>query len=254
MILVDEQIKFLHKFIGYGPIDKAKIVMFGNEFGSGAGKGNTELTIKKFIEEAETKEIFKIDKGFTILDRNSPPVSSTFLQFISRLMLALKFKDERFFDSLTQEGLVYVNNYIMNFLYRENSAIINLRPLPQPTENHWDYENINENNYRSLYNFRIRYHGHNKFREFRMKILKEAFDIAKNALILGSGDKHNKKAFFEEIYPNIKFQLVTLSSPIDIYFSKEPKIIISNYYDNRSGVGLNGLKEIYRFIIKNNLY
>ena len=142
----------------------------------------------------------------------------------------------------------------MNSLYRENSAIINLRPLPQPTENHWDYENVNENNYKNLYNFKIRYNGNNKFREFRLKILKQAFDMGKNALILSAGDKHNKKAFFEQIYPAIEFKILNLNDIVEVYFSDHPKIIISNYYDNRSGVGLRGLRQIYRFILNNNLF
>jgi hypothetical protein len=253
MILNKEQAIWLHRSIGQGPIDKAQVIIFGNEFGSARGHGNTEKCIEGFINEFKTRKLLKIGDGFNVLDIDSPPVSSTFLQFISRLLLAIKYKDERFFDSLTTEGWSYINNYIMNSLYRENSAIINLRPLPQPTENHWDYENINESNYKNLYNFKSKYHGHNKFREFRLKILKQAFDMGKNALILGAGDKYNKKAFFEEIYPNITFQQIVLNDIVEIYFSPNPKIIISNYYDNRSGVGLEGLKEIYNFVINNSL-
>lgn len=253
MILTKEQAIWLHRSIGQGPIDTAKIIIFGNEFGSARGKGNTQKCIEEFINEFKTRKLLKIGDGFNVLDIDPPPVSSTFLQFISRLLLALKYKDERFFDSLTFEGHAYVNNYIMNFLYRENSAIINLRPLPQPTENHWDYENINESNYKNLYNFKSKYKGHNKFRQFRLKLLKEAFDMGKNALILGAGDKHNKKAFFEEIYPNIVFQQTVLNDIVEIYFSLDPKIILSNYYDNRSGVRLEGLRQIYHFILNNNL-
>jgi len=254
MILNNEQSIFLHKFIGYGPLNKAQIVIFGNEFGAGAGLGNTELTIKRFIEEHKTKQILSINEGFTIIDRNSPPVTSTFLQFISRLLLALKYKDERFLDTLTNEGWTYLNNYIMNSLYRDNSAVINMKPFPQPTENHWCYENVNESNYMNMYNFKVKYHAPNKFRDFRLKVLKEAFDMAHDALILGAGDKFNKKSFFETMYPSIKFSQIILNDIVEIYFSKSPKIILSNYYDNRSGIKLLGLREIYRFIIKNNLY
>lgn len=255
MILTNEQALWLYKCVATGPIDKAKIIIFGNEWGTGAGEGNTERAINRFINEFKTRKTLKIDTDyFSILEIDSPPVNSTFLQFISRLALALKHKDDRFFDELTVEGWSFLNNYIMNSLYREDTAIINMKPLPQTTERVWDYQNINENEYSNMFNFKTKnnFYKYDNYRKFRIKGLKAAFDIAKDALILGSGDKHNKKAFFETIY-NIKFEQFILNDKVEIYFSKNPKIIISNYYDNRNGIRLLGLKEIYNFILNNSL-
>ena len=256
MILTKEQALWLHRCVATGPIDKAKVVIFGNEWGTGAGAGSTERSINRFIDEFKTRKLLKVSENFfSIIEISPPPVNSTFLQFISRLMLALKYKDERFLGALTTEGWTVLNNYIMNSLYRDDTGIINMKPLPQTTERVWDYQNINESEYSNMYNFKVKYptYKYNNYREFRLRGIKSAFDMAKNALILGSGDKYNKMAFLQMLYPDIKFSEHKLNEDLMIYFSKFPKIIISNYYDNRSGIKLSGLKEIYHFILKNSL-
>ena len=45
MILTDNQILMLHKHIGYGPIDNARIIVFGNESGT-AGEPTLQLSIE----------------------------------------------------------------------------------------------------------------------------------------------------------------------------------------------------------------
>ena len=164
-------------------------------------------------------------------------------------MLALKHNDDRFFDELTIQGKTVLNDYIMNHLYREDSAMINLKGLPQSTENHWNYDNIDNIEYHSSYNFMHRNHTNNKFRDMRVSILKKAFTlIKKDAIILSTGDAKNKKAFFQIIYPTIKFHENTLSETYKIYYSYTPKIIISNYLDNRT-IGLKNLSLLFDFIV-----
>jgi len=248
MILTEDQLLMLNKCVAQGPIDKASVVIFGNEFGTAGGEGDTERCVNRFMHEFATRKLLQIGEGFSTIEIDSPPVNSTFLQFISRFMLARKYKDERFFGELSEEGKVVLNKYIMYDLYRKDSAIINLRPLPRHTERHWDYSNIDEKEYNRQYNFSLKKPLNDKYKEIRLTAMKEAFQLAKNALILGSGDKDNKKKFFETIYPDIKFEEYILLGNVKIYVSEFPKIILSNYYDHRSGVGLNGLKEIYRFV------
>jgi len=253
MILTTEQILLLNRCVAQGPIDKASVVIFGNEFGTAGGEGDTERCVKRFINEFKTRKLLQIGEGFSTIDIDPPPVNSTFLQFIARLMLALKYKDDRFFEELTPEGKIFLNNYIMNSLYREDTAIVNLKPYPQHTERHWDYSNIDEKVYYKQYNFMHRNHLSDQYKEIRIKAMKEAFDLAKTALIIGSGDKENKRAFLQTIYPEIEFAEYKLNETAKIYFSRYPKIILSNYYDHRSGIRLSGLKSIYEFIVKSNL-
>jgi hypothetical protein len=252
MILNKEQLLWLYRSIGQGPIDLASIIIFANEFGAARGRGNTESSINQFINEFKTRKLLKIDEGFTVLDIDSPPVSSIFLQYVSRLSLALKFKDERFFDELSEEGKAFLNNYIMNSLYRENTGVINYRPLLQPTEDKWPYENISESSYKRLFDFTLKNKKENALKNFRVKILKAAFDMTKKeCVIIGSGDQTNKKYFFQYIYPTIQFKEINLSENYNVYYSDNlgKHIILSKYFDNRT-LGLFNLKLLYQFIEK----
>jgi hypothetical protein len=255
MILTNEQKNWLYKSIGQGPVNTADLIIFGNEFGSARGKGDTESSINQFINEFKTRKLLQIADGFTVIDIDSPPVTSSFLQYISRLALALKHKDDRFFGEFSAEGKAFLNKYIMNSLYRENTAVINFRPLLQPTESQWPYENISENVYHNIFDFTVKNLHHDQLLDMRVSILKAAFDmIKKDAIVLGSGDKENKKAFFKTIYPTIQFKEEKLSETYKIYHSNniDKKIILSNYFDNRT-LGLENLELLYNFICEFNL-
>lgn len=249
MILTTEQTKTLFRCVGGGPIDKAKIVVFGNELGTAEGGGNTEITVNKFIGDWASHPVLTVGEGFVPQHIGALPVNSVFLQCISRMALAIRHKEDRFFDALSGEGKAVLNKYILEELYRTETAVINLKPLPQSTERHWDYQNINESKYLGMFNFTLIRSQDNPWKQFRLSILKEAFELAKNALILGSGDRHNKKAFFQTIYPDIVFETVALQNNIQLYVSKNPRIIISNYYSPYTGLGLDGLKILYHYMV-----
>lgn len=252
MILTTEQIELLFKCIGGGPIDRASIVMFANELGT-AEAPTTKEAIEKFQRDWTSNPVYPVGEGFFTTTIGSLPVNSIFLQFVARMALAVYHKDERFFGTLSGPGKAVLNSYIMNELYRTDVAVINLRPLPRSTEKHWDYENIEEKGYLNLFNFTSRRSHESSWKNLRLSAMKNAFDLCKNSLILGSGDKHNKKAFLETIYDGIKFEYITLNNGTQVYVSKSPKIILSNYYSSYNGLGLSGLKEIYNYITKNNM-
>jgi len=250
MILTNEELLLFHRCVGIGNVSAADVVIFGNEFGTASSPGGTKASVSKFMD-VFAKKLFSIGEGFNLLDISSP-VSSTFLQFISRLMLALKHNEERFFDDLTIQGRQVLNDYIMNHLYKDNSAIINLKPLLQATEDAWEYDNIDKIEYHNKYNFKTRSHMSDSLRDMRLRILTKAFSlIPKESLILASGGKENKKAFFQTIYPTIRFHETKLSDSYKIYHSDniEKKIILSNYFDNRT-IGLSNLKLLFRFILE----
>ena len=252
MLMTSDILMWLHRSIGQGPINDVPLVIFANEFGAARGRGNTEDSINQFINEFKTRKLLKIGKGFTVVDIDAPPVTSSFLQFVSRLSLAIQYEDDRFFNELSIEGKSFLNDYIMNKLYRKNEAILNFKPLLQPTENHWPYENISESAYYKLYNFTHKNNVTNKYKEIRIEILKEAFNmIKKNAVIVGAGDKENKRVFFETIYPEIKFSETKINDTFKVYHSNNinKKIILSNYFDNRT-LDLDNLKDLYFFIKK----
>jgi len=250
MILTTEQTKILFSCVGGGPIDKAKIIVFGNELGTAEAGGNTQLTVEKFQRDWTSYPTLKVGEGFVPQHIGALPVNSVFLQCVSRMALAIRHKEDRFFDALTGEVKAMLNKYILEELYRTETAVINLKPLPQSTERHWDYQNVDESKYQRMFNFTLHHSQDNPWKQFRQSILREAFELAKNALILGSGDRHNKKAFFQTIYPDIVFETVTLNNNIQIYVSKNPRIILSNYYSPYTGLGLDGLKILYLYMVE----
>ena len=245
--------KLLFRCVGGGPIDKAKIVVFGNELGCAEAGGNTEATIAKFSKDWTSHPVLELGNGFVPLHIGTLPVNSVFLQCISRLALAMRYKDDRFFDSLTGEGRAFLNKYILEELYRTETAVINLRPLPRSTEKVWDYTNINENRYQNMFNFTLLVAPDSPWKQLRLSVLKEAFKKAQNALILGSGDRHNKKEFLKLMYEDIKFESKTLENNIQIYVSYKPKVILSNYFSPYTGLGLDGMKILYHFIEKSGM-
>lgn len=253
MILTNGQMKLLFRCVGGGPIDKAKIVMFGNELGTAEGGGSTETTIESFKKDWTSYPVLKVGPGFVTTHIGTLPVNSVFLQGVSRMALAIRHKESRFFNVLTGEGRAVLNKYILEELYRTETSVINLRPLPRSTERHWDYENIDENRYQSLFNFTLSRTQESPWKDLRITVLKEAFKLAKNSLILGAGDRHNKKAFLTLVYPGIKFKSIKLENNIQIYVSDNPRIILSNYYSPYTGLGLDGLKILYEYIEKSRL-
>jgi len=253
MILTTKQYNILTRCIGGGPLEKAKIVVFGNELGTAEAGGNLEKTIESFIKTWKTNPVLKLKEGFVPTVTGSLPVNSIFLQNVSRMALAIRHKEPRFFGNLSGEGRAVLNRYITEELYKTETAVINLKPLPQTTERTWEYSNINEKEYQSLYNFTLKRPLSSVWKELRIAVMKEAFERVKDSLILGSGAKYNKKAFLEKVFENIIFEKVTLNDKLEIFVSKYPKIILSNYYSSYSGVGLDGMKQIYFYLINNNM-
>ena len=233
MILKTNDYEKLRRRVGGGPLNKASIVVFGNEEGTAVGNGDAELTIQALLEN----------------NMNALPLTSIFLQFVSRFTLARKYNDDTYFDKLNNIQNIILHHYIMYELYRTDTAVLNLRPLPQGTDKTWQYSNINEKDYYKQYNFNT---SRPSIDTERINILKTKFDKV-SGLILGSGEKRNKKAFFEYIYPNIEFKTHILSSGLELFVCTNPKIILSNYYSSFRGIGLKGLKEIYHFAEQNRL-
>jgi len=234
MILNNEQLRTLHTNISGGPLTTASIVIFGNELGT-AETGDPESTVLKLIDDWDNH------RPIGVLPQNS-----AFLQFIARFALSVHYKDAQFCGQMINIK-PYIKDYISNHLYKTTTAIINLRPLPQMSENHWHYENIDKKDYYKHYNFCLLKPSHDTWSNLRVSVLKSGFEsINPNALILGAGDKNNKRAFFKLIFLDIIFETIKLNE-IEIYVCKSKRIILSNYFDYRSGIKLQGLQSIYYY-------
>jgi len=235
----------LNSYIGQGKPD-ASLVFFGNEPGT-SGKNITET-----IEHLKNNSYHQVGTGFLLKESYTHPTTSDFARFISRLCLGLKYKDERWFNELSPLGKIAINEHILKPISEKNICLINLRPLPRPTESTWTYSNIDKKDYLRKYNFTLKKHYSDKDKEDRLNIFKTFFSINTKSLIIGIGDKENKKRFFEYIYPDIKFHEADLNH-ISIYFNIKHKIILSNYFNNRNGIKIKGLKDLYHFITSRKL-
>jgi len=252
MTLTDQQLDVLFRCVGGGPIDRASLVFFGNELGT-AETGNTETSVLKFVHDWTTGPKIRVGEGFVTLGTGAMPVSSVFLRLASRMALAIKHKDDRFLGTLSGEGKAFLNAYIAEELYRTGTACVDLRPLPQSTEECWEYGNVDRKAYQKMFNFRLKKQAGGKWRDLRVSALKAAFEAARGALVLGCGERHNKRAFFETTFPGTKFEDVRLGDGTEMHVSRSPRIVLSNFYSHRNGVKLSGLRSIYQYLSEERL-
>jgi len=242
MKLIDiskEEYSLLNRYLGQGRPD-ASLVFFGNE------PGTSQLSIKNTIDYLTLSPKTLIKTGFLIDESYAKPTTSDFARFISRLTLALKHKDDRWVDNLSTLGKIAINDHICKSNLDKDICLVNLRPLPRPTQDTRVYSNIDVKGYNKLWNFTLKRHYTDFHKEERVYALKEFFDQT-SGLIIGVGEKENKKRFFETLYPKIKFYAAELDNH-KIYFNPG-KIILSNYFNNRNGIKLSGLKDLFKFII-----
>ena len=239
----------LQNYIGEGPIDKAEIVFFGNEFG--LAQNNIENYInflKRFIQEGRIVLLGKsINEGFTIYGKDSAPLNSQFVRFCSRFMLAYNNKDDRFLGELSKQGETAVNNYITHDLHMSNSSIINYRPLPRPSEDQWIYENVNKDTYLKSFRISSKYHQFDVNIKPRIANLIRGFKKPTNPIIIGTGDKWNKQNLFERIFPDTLFTEISLKTGKKILIDEKQRIILTDYFDHRT-LGLPSLREIFNIV------
>lgn len=251
-----KEYQILNTYLGQGRPD-ASLVFFGNEPGT-TGLG-VEDTIK-YLEKAERINIFgrKIEEveksdnlGYLIETSYSKPTTSEFARFISRLTLAIEHKDSRFLGELSTQGSVAINEHVCRPNSEKDICLVNLRPLPRPTQDTWDYPNINKKEYNKSFNYTLKRHCSDYIDCFRVDALLKFF-MATNAVIIGVGEKDNKRAFFEKQYPFPKFYNINLDTH-SIYYAPDHKIILSDYFNSRNGIKLQGLQELYNFLISRKL-
>jgi len=234
-----EEYSLLNRYIGQGWFSDP-LVFFGNE------PGTSGLGVKDTIKHLETCPKSPVSTGFLIGESYAHPTTSDFARYISRLCLGLEHKDKRWFGELSPSGTAAVNDAIMKTQDKRTHTLINLRPLPRPTQDTWEYSNINKKDYLRKWNFMLKGHYSDLEKEERLKIFR-CFFAQRTGIVIGVGEKENKKAFFKAIYPPLEFSKADLDTHT-IYFNTHYRIILSDYFNNRNGIKLQGLLELYNFI------
>lgn len=238
----------LYRYLGQGYHDK-KIIVLGNEPGL-SGVNDLPDMIQKIRNGRVTKgyEIGKL-VPFQLSESFTHPTNSEFARFGSRLELAITYKDDRFLGELSQQGKVAINNHIFKPISEKNSSLLNLRPLPRPTQDTWIYSNINRKEYNKEWNFGLKRHSMTPEGKERIEGIKR-FIMNKNpdSILLGVGEKENKKHFIKKLFPLEDPILINLDSH-SIYYYPNKKIVLSDYFNSRNGIKLQGLRELYNFLL-----
>jgi len=254
----------LYQYIGIGWPD-AKMIILGNE--PGLASRDLSFTLDKIRKISGSGSglawgggVFSdVRMAYTINEAYANPTTSEFARFITRLSLAIEHKDERFLGELSIAGKAKINDYIYRPLRERNVALLNLRPLPRPTEDTWIYKGIDKKEYNKEWNFRLKRHQMTDRGKERMWGIRDftRWETRNNLdnIVIGVGDKENKKAFYEKVFhyeDDFEFHKANLDSH-SIYFNLKHKIILSDYFNSRNGIKLRGLRELYNFLLSRKL-
>ena len=241
----------LYRYLGQGTCDK-KIIILGNEPGLAGVNDLPDMILK--IRNGSVTKGYEIGKHvpFQLSESFSHPTTSEFARFGSRLELAVTYNDPRFIGELSEQGKIAINNHIFKPISEKNSSLLNLRPLPRPTQDTWIYSNINRKEYNKEWNFGLKRHNMTPEGMERVEGIVRFIQNVTDGIILGVGEKENKKLFFKKFFPNDEFWKINLDSH-SIYYNSKRKIILSDYFNSRNGIKLQGLKELYDFLISRKL-
>jgi len=234
-----EEYSLLNRYIGQGKIN-ASLIFFGNE--PGTSEGDIIHTIKSLQEDEHTD----LGSGFLLNEGYSKPTRSEFVNFMSKLYLACKDKDINWLYDLSPEYNKKLINHNNLPLSEKDMCLLNLRPIPRATEDTWEYSGIDVKGYHRLWNFHLKGHYSDPEQQLRLKTFEVVFK-KRTGLVIGIGDKANKRKFFEKIYPDIQFIKSDLPTHT-IYFDTKYKIVLSDYFNSRNGIKMSGLRELYEFL------
>jgi len=240
----------LYNNLGHGNLNTSRIIFLGNEPGLAAS--TAEQFVENLKTKVETNSVNLIGEtwrdGFLLKTEGEAPVTSVFVQFIARLMMALREKEEYWFYNLTFADRIKLNNYILTEFHKTESSTVNIRPLPRPTEDLWIYQNVSEKGYKKEFDFSIQGYERGVAPYERFMKIKKVLELSNREIIIGVGDKRNKELFFKYLYPDIEFKELIFSPHRPFLWNKEKNIVLSDYFDNRSGIKLEGLRILYQII------
>jgi hypothetical protein len=246
MNISSKQLKTLMNHRGYGvgeeDSNKVKTLIIGNE----SGIGNAS-NVEEFIKHLEGREFIK--KG----NSEKGSIHSPFLQFIARIVRALEGKSGKCFAPKDQCDVW--EEIVNNEFYSESAQLVDIRPLPRPTESVWPYENIHERNYLNGFkNLKSKDEFVQKLINQKVQSIQEQIHSYKNLKhIIAPGAATMKKKFLELVFPGMKFTAIevrTSRKTMTYYVGNTAKIkvVVCPFFDSKNGIGYEGLERVFELL------
>jgi hypothetical protein len=255
--LSPSQLDLLLSHSGYGigneQPNQVKTIVIGNE--SGTGGRETEDYVHRLFN--------KVSDEPSSTKAQSPQRKSTFLQFINRLRLYGEAKDAKWFSykhqlsSSDYERIIGESCLSNSETHSTFIHLLDIRPLPRPRENSpLPYIDLVAKHYLKAFNsFDVNHPTYGNWVEKRKeKLLAKIDSFDSLTTIIAAGNISMKMAFLSGIYPEAQFTLHTLSSGKPCYIAevtsqnRKIKLLATHFFDNQSGIKLQGLKEVAELI------
>jgi hypothetical protein len=242
-----EQLDLLISHSGYGigetNNDKVKILIIGNESGTGDA-----INSEEYIKGLEGKVFRKKTRTGNYLTK------SDFLQFIGRIVRALEEKEGQWFAP--KDSCNVWNEIISGDFYSESAHLFDIRPLPRTTENEtWPYENIDKKSYElGFKNLKSKDTFIEEMISLRINFLQSQIKSYPNLkYIIAPGAVPMKKKFLEMVFPQLKFNSVEIktSKKTMTYYKGnvgELVILVCPFFKNLNGIGYEGLEQAFELI------
>ena len=235
--------------IGNEHPNQVKIIVIGNESGTG-GRDTEEYVHRLFNNVSDEPSSVKA---------KSPQRKSTFLQFINRLRLYSEAKDVKWFSykhqlsSIDYERILGESCLSNSETHSTCFHLLDIRPLPRPRESSpLPYKDLDAKKYLKAFNtFDVNHPTYGSWVvKRREKLLAKIDSFDSLTTIIAAGNISMKMAFLSGLYPEAQFKLHTLSSGKPCYIAevisnnRKIKLLATHFFDNQSGIKLQGLKEV----------
>lgn len=249
MELNDYQKTILLEHLGYGAgtdaPEKVEILFIGNESGT-AGR-----TVQDYIDRLTYPDKYKTE--FYSGDKNdvSPQRRSPMLQYMNRLRLYSQDHNPMWLRPKSEMSSNLYDRVINeSWCTGETVHLLDIRPLPRPTEDKWPYVGIDQKLYLRAFN-RFESEGVKPYSDWvrirKTNLQKKIKEFTRLKCIIAAGNPNMKMNFIKGLFPQMRFDTITGSSGKEFsvgVHENQFKIIICKFLNHQNGIGYAGLQDL----------
>ena len=228
----------------YAP-DKVEILFIGNESGT-AGR-----SVQDYIERLTYPEKYKSEANIDSEKESSPQRRSPMLQYMNRLRLySIDLNPQWLKPKSEMESDLYDRVINESWCAGNTVHLLDIRPLPRPTEDKWPYVNIDQKLYLRAFN-RFDSEGSNPYTDWvrirKTHLQKKIETFTTIKCIIGAGNPNMKMKFLKELFPQVQFDSIIGQSGNKFLVGthdKGFKIIVCKFLNHQNGIGYSGLNDL----------